>query len=335
MHFATLATWTLLPHSGDCTCESGARPRHRATFGDTEIPPPMKSARLCLLVLTVYLPAMTFAATRDVGPGQPYSTIQSCLNAAVAGDVCNVHAGTYNETLSLSSSGTSTASITLQANPGDIVNVQSSNAPVLNLNGKSYWSVNGLNFTYNGSGSNVSGIGTNSGSVNYITLSNNTVTLNGGGCSSSGGIAIPNADHLTVSGNTIKIFTTSGCDGAELLLNSNLQFTGNTIYGNADGTTGKLEDGMVVSGTNLNIENNVLHDGWSYNTHPDGIVVQGDGDRNGNLTANVKVWRNTVYNFTQGIYFDAIHNPLQGTNLVADNLIYEQSNFQYPTGTYN
>ena len=51
---------------------------------------------------------------RQVGAGQTYSTIQSCLNAAVSGDTCNVHAGTYNESAVFQGSG-----ITLKANPGD------------------------------------------------------------------------------------------------------------------------------------------------------------------------------------------------------------------------
>jgi hypothetical protein len=141
---------------------------------------------------------------------------------------------------------------------------------------------------------------------------------------------IASSDHLTVIGNTINISASTGShDGADFLFASNLEFSGNTILGNASESTGKLEDGLVLSGTNLNIENNTLHDGWSYDNHPDAVVVQGDGDRLGNHTANVKVWRNTIYNFTQGVYFDAIHNPLEGTNLIADNVIYETSNFRY------
>ena len=54
------------------------------------------------------------ATTRQVGAGQTYPTIQSCLNAAVSGDTCNVHAGTYNENAVFQGSG-----ITLKANPGD------------------------------------------------------------------------------------------------------------------------------------------------------------------------------------------------------------------------
>src|SRR5678815_2332594 len=111
------------------------------------------------------------------------------------------------------------------------------------------------------------------------------------------GMSIYTSDHLTVSNCTIHISASTGShDGADFMYASNLNFSGNTVYGNASESSGKLEDGLVVSGTNLNIENNTMHDGWSYDNHPDGIVIQGDGDRNGNHTANVTVRRNTLYN---------------------------------------
>jgi len=271
------------------------------------------------------------AATREVGPGQTFSTIQSCLNSAVAGDICNVHAGTYTEQLSLTSSGSSGNPITLRRNATDAVTVQSSASPVLNINGKSSWVVDGISFVYTGSGSGPSVIyhGYGSGNVNDLTFSNCTITLSSG-TGDGFGMYIATSDHLSVTGTTIRILATAGShDGADFLFASNLQFYGNTIFGNASETTGRLEDGLVVSGTNLNIENNVLHDGWSYDNHPDAIVVQGDGDRTGAKTGNVRVVRNTIYNFTQGVYFDAIHNALIGTNLIANNIIYETSAFRY------
>jgi hypothetical protein len=47
-----------------------------------------------------------------------YTTIQACANAAKAGDTCLVSAGTYNEAVSVPSSGASGKPITFQAAPG-------------------------------------------------------------------------------------------------------------------------------------------------------------------------------------------------------------------------
>ncbi|MBW2528111.1 MAG: right-handed parallel beta-helix repeat-containing protein [Deltaproteobacteria bacterium] len=54
------------------------------------------------------------AADLDVGAGQTYTTIQAAANAAQAGDVIRVHAGTYAEDLALDASGSSSTPITLE-----------------------------------------------------------------------------------------------------------------------------------------------------------------------------------------------------------------------------
>jgi parallel beta-helix repeat protein len=71
--------------------------------------------------LAVFLFAVLFvpgasATQREVGSGQTYTTIQACMNAAASGDICNVHAGTYAESVSFK-----TGSVTLQVNSGDTV----------------------------------------------------------------------------------------------------------------------------------------------------------------------------------------------------------------------
>jgi hypothetical protein len=73
------------------------------------------------------------AATLDVAPtgddaaagtqAQPLRTIQACANLAQPGDVCNVHAGVYRETVVPPRSGTAAAPIRFQAAPGECVTV--------------------------------------------------------------------------------------------------------------------------------------------------------------------------------------------------------------------
>lgn len=287
--------------------------------------------KLLLLLLSV---SPSMAVTREVGSGQTHTTIQGCLNAASAGDVCNVHAGTYTEQLTLPASGSSGNVITLRNHPGATVTVQSTSSPVLSIASRSYWTISGITFRYTGSGSapkiinqNFSGVGVNP--INGLTFQNCILQLEGG-TGSGFGIYIPNSDALTISGVTVAVTASGGShDGMDLLYASNLTITASTIYGNSSESTGRLEDGIVVTGTTISIYDNVLHDGWSYDNHPDGIVVQGDGDRSGNPTADVSVYRNTIYNFTQGIYYDAIHDPLGGNNVIHSNVLYETADFRY------
>jgi len=57
------------------------------------------------------------AATLEVGTGKPYSTIQSAINAASAGDTITVYAGTY------AGATVNKTALTIQANPGDVVTI--------------------------------------------------------------------------------------------------------------------------------------------------------------------------------------------------------------------
>jgi hypothetical protein len=244
-----------------------------------------------------------------------------------------VHAGTYNEQLTLRS-GTSSARIVIKKNGSDIVTVQSGSQPVVNIGGASYWTLDGINVKYIGTEANPAGIfNDNCNFSNAGIIQNLTVTMSSGGSGGDGaGIRALCTDGMVISNTKVAITVgTSGSylNGMSLLISSHLTIDNCEVYGNPSETTGRLMDGILVSGTNITLTDCYVHDGWAYDSHPDGIVIQGDGDRNGNHTANFVIERNTVKNFTQGLFLDAIHNSIDGTNRIANNLFVEGSDFRY------
>lgn len=81
-------------------------------------PPQRKStpdgAGLGVLLGMMLTTGLAASADLDVGSGQTYATIQAAVDAATAGDVVRVHAGTYPEDLDLTTSGSSGSPITIR-----------------------------------------------------------------------------------------------------------------------------------------------------------------------------------------------------------------------------
>jgi hypothetical protein len=285
---------------------------------------------------------------REVGAGQTYTTIQLAINAAVAGDVINVHAGTYTENLTLVNNGTAGNKITLQNNLGDAVLVTRTITPVINIAAKDYWTLTknttgSFTVRYTGTQASPKPIENENGVGRTVGLTINGLVLEvAGGTDASGdggaGISLTEASAFTISNNIINVSATTGShDGIRVIFGQTGTISGNEIFGNVGEATGKLEDGIVVTGTNIDIDNNYVHDGFSTGNHADGIVVQGDGPTSpsgASPTQNITITRNRVTNFTQGIYIDCIHNHITGTNLMANNIIWEQANFR-DTGIAN
>lgn len=138
----------------------------------------LRSALLCTLSL---LASATFAQTTiNVGPGQPYTTIQSGINAANNGDTVLVAPGTYNENIdfkgkaiTVTSSGGATATIIDGGNKPGV-------ATVIFAHGETSASVIS-GFTIRGGGDTIFG-GTSDGGV-YAggaspVIQGNTITAN-------------------------------------------------------------------------------------------------------------------------------------------------------------
>lgn len=266
-----------------------------------------------------------YGATRTVGTGGAYSTIQAAINAAVAGDVISiVEAKTYNEKLTLVNNGTNASRITLQNDSGGNVTVSNTSSPVVDLAGKDYWTFTGpMTFKYTGSGTGPRVFSnTHSFAIDSFRMTNVTGIIDGGsadGCV----LYLADSDSSTITGCTFQV--TSGAaashDGSDILFASNLTFTNNTIQGVG---TNNMQDGLVATGTNLTISGNTISNGQAFAGHPDGIVIQGDGNRSGGLTAGVVISGNFISDFDQCIYLDPIHADISGI-LVYNNLIRQTS----------
>ena len=80
---------------------------------------------IALFASAVTAPAASYyvsAAGSDSAPGsetQPFATVQYAVGQLNPGDILNIRAGTYRETITVNRSGTVGAPITIQAYPGE------------------------------------------------------------------------------------------------------------------------------------------------------------------------------------------------------------------------
>ncbi len=106
----------------------------------------------------------------------PLHTIQKAMRVARPGDVIVVRGGTYAEALGWQiADGTSSQPITLQAHPGETVNV----AGQLDMKGADYWKIRGLRFLTHPTFHTNQAIVTIAGGTGWV-FENNTVTGSSG-----------------------------------------------------------------------------------------------------------------------------------------------------------
>jgi uncharacterized protein YjdB len=246
----------------------------------------------------------------DSNPGTsaaPWLTIQHAASTVSAGSTVYVAAGTYNESINVTVSGTSSATVTFIGDSGAIVSGTGLTPSTSQTQG--LWNI---------------GSATPAGvDVSYITIQGFTIenytTSNANACPA--GIWISGASNgIQILNNTItNITTTSEKDGnafgisaygTEATAINGLVISGNTVYGLKTGNSETVNvDGNVM---NFTISNNIIHD--NDNIGIDAIGGEGVGPSGSDYARYGEISGNTVYNIS------AINNAGEGNQYDADGI---------------
>jgi hypothetical protein len=245
----------------------------------------------------------------------PFLTVQKCLNVVKPGAVCFIRAGTYNEALTLKTSGTASGPIIIRNYNGEVVTVNSGGSDTIQTTSthQSYYDFDGLRLISSKTGSE----GTmtidfqNGWTIGYthkapegnsnITLQNcyveGEVTFYGqnntvSNCEFNGKNSLGEAIHIDYPvsvGNVVKnnkihdyiargIWSMGGTDSTLI--------QGNTVYNTQHGIDC---DGAGVPVTNCRVIGNVVHDVSSSSTWGSGIFLENsfDGIVEGNYIYNI------------------------------------------------
>lgn len=179
--------------------------------------------------------------------GCNYKTIQQAVTNASAGKTIEIAAGTYNESITMSTNGTSSMWITLKAKDGDVVWIDGGslgNVSNINLGNHSYWKIDGLKMKNAAQGSPLGADGA-SDAVTVGVGGNNIILQNLT-------IEAPNADGIDLRG-----------------ANYNIQILNNTIYDmrklypdyNGDGHgIHVLQQYGVATSHDILVKGNYVHD---------------------------------------------------------------------------
>ena len=246
----------------------------------------------------------------DSNPGTsaaPWLTIQHAASTVPAGSTVYVAAGTYNESINVTVSGTSSAPITFTGESGAIVSGTGLTPSTSQTQG--LWNIGSAT----PAGVDVSNI-----TIQGFTIENYT-TSNANACPA--GIWISGASNgIQILNNTITNITTTSekegnafgisAYGTETTAINGLVISGNTVYGLKTGNSETVNvDGNV---TNFTITNNTIHD--NDNIGIDAIGGEGVGPSGSDYARYGEISGNTVYNIS------AIDNAGEGNQYDADGI---------------
>jgi parallel beta-helix repeat protein len=218
----------------------------------------------------------------------PWLTIQQAANTAQAGDLVYVKAGTYNERLIISHSGTASNEIIFKNYQDDLVIIDGTSITwtatwngLLDISDKSYIKIIGLRLI------NAVYAGIFMENAHHITI-NNCQTNN----TFSSGIAAWNSYNIVISNNAV----TQACDGGEqeciTLSNTyDSQVFNNEVSNNGNPNAGG--EGIDIKQGSHNVQ---VYNNWVHNLNNKvGIYI----DAWDSHTYNIEVYQNKVNNCTE------------------------------------
>jgi len=220
--------------------------------------------------------------------GGNFTTVAAGVNAAQAGDTVTVRAGTYNEAVSFVRSGSATGLITLQGDPGAILDGTGVSGQGITISSRSYIRVVGMTVRNFRSGNTPMGISVD-GNSSFVELRNNVIygiedpTGNAHGIAFYGSGATP-MTNIVVQGNEIRNCRLGQSES--LVLNGNI-------------------DGFNVAG-------NIVHD--NDNIGIDFIGFEGTGPIGQDQARHGTCVDNVVYNISSAT------NPTYGGDRSADGI---------------
>lgn len=184
---------------------------------------------------------------------QPYCTIGAAAAKVVAGQTVQVAAGTYPETVTVSSSGTSTSPVTFTSAPGATVTL-TGGANGFAIASKSWVTIQGFSIT------KTTGYGIDVSSSSHVAISGNHITYAGQQQSglTKGGIKFSGVTDSLISGNTADHNSEYG-----IVLTSNStrdEIRGNTTFNNAEGYQRIAAGIRLYSSPGNTVDGNVSHD---------------------------------------------------------------------------
>jgi Right handed beta helix region len=230
----------------------------------------------------------------------PWLTIQHAASTVTAGATVYVESGTYNESVTFPSSGTSSQYITFENYSGQ--------SPVIDGTGLGVTGTQGLINIVNQSYIAVKGFEIRNYTTSKASLTPAGIWVTGSG---SGVNLLNNVVHnITTtsekSGNAFGI----AVYGTSSTAISNLTISGNQVYSLKTGESESVNvDGNV---TNFTISNNIVHD--NDNIGIDAIGFEGVGPTGFDQANHGVISGNTIYNIS------GINNPGEGKSYDADGL---------------